>query len=249
MIVCSCRGLDEDCPRCRGMGAYPDPDALRAPGTDGDDRYSVRPIRTRGLAWEDRHVPAVALLAIALVIVALAVVLLAQAATAPPPIRPGASASSAPNASPTVASGLPYALAPGAPEAEPAPSSYPPALSPVATGSAMTAPGAPPSVRGYATVDPGQGQGHAAAGPALRRALGGDPAFRGKLVTVVKGDRSIRVRLSDWCACGDRHGTDTVIDLDETDFRTLTGRGPGIAIVRVILDGRAIALPPTDKDP
>lgn len=108
---------------------------------------------------------------------------------------------------------------------------------------------APSTLRGWATVDEGQARGHAAAGPALRRALGGDPAFRGEAVTVVKGKQRIVVRLTDWCACGKRHDEQTLIDLNPSDYRTLTGRDPGIAWVRVIVNGKSIPLPPTDTSP
>lgn len=85
--------------------------------------------------------------------------------------------------------------------------------------------GASLPMRGWATWDPGQGQGHAAAGPALRAALGGDPAFRGTVVTVGKGNTTVTVVLDDWCACGDRHGDPTIIDLDPADFLTLYPAG------------------------
>lgn len=100
------------------------------------------------------------------------------------------------------------------------------------------------AVRGFATWYDACGS-CAAAGPALRRALGSD--WRGSWVKVSAGDRSVRVRLSDWCACSPRHGTPTVIDLSRSSFRALAPLGQGV--VRVIVettDGPGPALPPTD---
>lgn len=48
---------------------------------------------------------------------------------------------------------------------------------------------------------------YAAAGPALRRALGAH--WRGMTVTVSGNGHSVRIKLIDWCACGGSH----VIDL------------------------------------
>lgn len=51
---------------------------------------------------------------------------------------------------------------------------------------------------------------YAAAGPALRAALG--PSWRGRRVTVHSGVRSVTVVLSDWCACGGGHTIDLYRD-------------------------------------
>jgi len=67
----------------------------------------------------------------------------------------------------------------------------------------------------------------AAAGPALRKALG--KHWRGKWVTVTTKGHSIRVRLTDWCACG--HGR--VIDLDDTSFKKLAPLSRGVLSIRV----------------
>ena len=89
----------------------------------------------------------------------------------------------------------------------------------------------------YAT---GPGQGHAAAGPELRRALGKD--WRGQSVQVC-ADRCITVRLTDWCACG--HGR--VIDLSDEDFARLAPLRAGVIHVTVrTLD---VAPPATDAIP
>lgn len=66
----------------------------------------------------------------------------------------------------------------------------------------------------------------AAAGPALRAWLG--PAWRGQLVTVSRGDRSVTVRLIDWCAC---HGR--VADLYATAFAELAPLARGVLRVEV----------------
>lgn len=64
----------------------------------------------------------------------------------------------------------------------------------------------------------------AAAGPALRV---GD--WRGRVVTVTAGDRSVRVRLIDWCACPDGR----VIDLYASAFRRLAPLERGLVTVEV----------------
>ena len=55
--------------------------------------------------------------------------------------------------------------------------------------------------------------GHAAAGPALRQALGA--SWRGRAVSI----NGIRLLLTDWCACGGKH----LIDLSPRDFRAVCG--------------------------
>jgi hypothetical protein len=70
--------------------------------------------------------------------------------------------------------------------------------------------------------------GGAAAGPALRKALG--KHWRGKVVTVWRGNAHVRVKLSDWCLCS--HGN-RVIDLDSRAFDVLGSLGEGVIPVRV----------------
>jgi rare lipoprotein A (peptidoglycan hydrolase) len=70
--------------------------------------------------------------------------------------------------------------------------------------------------------------GHAAAGPALRRALG--RGWRGTKVTVrsLAGEK-VTVKLTDWCLCrGDR-----VIDLDVRSFARLADPSRGVIKVTV----------------
>ena len=81
--------------------------------------------------------------------------------------------------------------------------------------------------------------GTAAAGPALRKALGRN--WRGKWVNVTAHGRTIRVKLTDWCACG--HGR--VIDLDKASFARLAPLSQGVLRV-VVTWGEAIPLPATD---
>jgi hypothetical protein len=77
---------------------------------------------------------------------------------------------------------------------------------------------------------------YAAAGPALRV---GD--WRGRVVTVTSGGRSIRVTLSDWCQCPDK-----VIDLYASQFQRLAPLSRGVIPVQVSWGGGAPAtLPPT----
>ena len=84
----------------------------------------------------------------------------------------------------------------------------------------------------------------AAAGPSLRKALGRN--WRGKWVNVTAGNRVIRVKLTDFCACG--HGR--VIDLDKASFAALAPPSAGVLRVTVSWGNRLneIALPATDTE-
>ena len=73
--------------------------------------------------------------------------------------------------------------------------------------------------------------GEAAAGPLLRRAI---PDWRGAKVKVCSSGRCVVVRLTDWCACGSRNGTPTVIDLDLESFRSLAVPSRGVIQVEVV---------------
>ena len=77
--------------------------------------------------------------------------------------------------------------------------------------------------------------GGAAAGPALRAALG--PGWRGMTVAVCVTDGGamacVRVRLTDWCACRDRPGGPTLVDLDAGAFAALMPLSRGIVTVEV----------------
>jgi hypothetical protein len=70
-------------------------------------------------------------------------------------------------------------------------------------------------------------QGGAAAGPALRSALG--PGWRGTRVRVCADGKCVRVLLSDWCACGGGR----VIDLDVRSFARLAPPSAGLVAVTV----------------
>lgn len=82
----------------------------------------------------------------------------------------------------------------------------------------------------------------AAAGPALRV---GD--WRGSWVRVVSGDAEVLVRLTDWCACGDRDGRDTLLDLDDEAFARLAPLSAGVIEVEVHL-GLAPDIEPPQTD-
>jgi rare lipoprotein A (peptidoglycan hydrolase) len=101
----------------------------------------------------------------------------------------------------------------------------------LAQGSAMQA--------GLATwYDDGPGL-YAAAGPLLRH---GD--WRGSFVRVCAG-KCVTVQLTDWCACGDRGGQPTLLDLSASAFKRLAPLSKGIVAVEVqVLSD--IPLPPTD---
>lgn len=69
----------------------------------------------------------------------------------------------------------------------------------------------------------------AAAGPALRRALG--PDWRGRRVEVCRGTLCVVVALTDWCQC---YGT-RVIDLDSRVFALLAPLSRGLIDVKIVL--------------
>lgn len=69
---------------------------------------------------------------------------------------------------------------------------------------------------------------YAAAGPALRH---GD--WRGSIVRVCAGDRCVDATLRDWCACGDRRGVPTLLDLSPAAFRRLAPLSRGVVAVTV----------------
>jgi rare lipoprotein A (peptidoglycan hydrolase) len=77
----------------------------------------------------------------------------------------------------------------------------------------------------YAT---GRGKGYAAAGPALRRALG--THWRGTQVRVCARSRCVAVVLNDWCFCARGH---RVVDLSNLDFARLAPLGRGVIPVTV----------------
>lgn len=82
----------------------------------------------------------------------------------------------------------------------------------------------------------------AAAGPALREALGA--GWRGTRVTVCASG-CVTVVLSDWCQCYRGTDRERVIDLSDDAFRRLAPLSAGL--VRVTVLGR-IAPPETDAD-
>jgi hypothetical protein len=115
----------------------------------------------------------------------------------------------------------------------------------------ITAVGSPPPTpdgerSGWATwYDDGPGL-YGAAGPAIR--VG---SWRGRLVEVC-AEQCVTVRLTDWCACGQRHGRPTLIDLSPAAFRQLAPLSAGVVSVRVEWRGAAgpiVTLPPTDTAP
>jgi hypothetical protein len=83
---------------------------------------------------------------------------------------------------------------------------------------------------------------YGAAGPLLREMLGGDPTFRGESVTVCADD-CVTVVLVDWCACGERGGEPTLVDLSPEAFARLAPLSQGVVDVTI---QSAIALPATD---
>jgi len=84
-------------------------------------------------------------------------------------------------------------------------------------------------VRGIATwYGTGPGSGHAAAGPALRAALG--KGWRGTRIRVTGPSGAVvEARLTDWCACPGRR----VIDLSDEDFSDLAPLSRGVIKVTI----------------
>lgn len=90
----------------------------------------------------------------------------------------------------------------------------------------------PGKAKWYATGKDGQ---YAAAGPALRRALG--EGWRGSYVLVCidrpgRQSRCLEVRLNDWCKCKGGK-VDTLIDLSDEAFSYLAPLSRGVIIVTV----------------
>lgn len=121
---------------------------------------------------------------------------------------------------------LPTGTGPAATEAasDPVPSEAAPNPTPQRT----TRP--PERLRGVATWYPAGGP-VAAAGPALRAALGS--SWRGMVISVCGKQSCTRVRLIDWCACGDRHGEPTLLDLGLDAFTRLADPSAGVIDVTV----------------
>lgn len=81
----------------------------------------------------------------------------------------------------------------------------------------------------------------AAAGPKLRRWLG--PNWRGATVVVSTGERSVAVKLLDWCQCFKGQRSERLIDLSDGAFAALAPLASGL--VRVTI---TIPVPPrTDR--
>ena len=120
------------------------------------------------------------------------------------------------------------------------------------TGSLRAAASEPAStsgvLRGQATWYASATRGNAAAGPGLRRFIG--HGWRGASVDVCRSGVTwiacVRVRLTDWCACGG----DRIIDLSDEDFRALAvPLSAGVVRVKVALGApprENITQPPTD---
>ena len=73
--------------------------------------------------------------------------------------------------------------------------------------------------------------GGAAAGPALRSALG--KGWRGQTVSVCAEGDCVRVMLSDWCQCYWKQPRERLIDLDVRSFARLAPTSRGVIKVTV----------------
>lgn len=90
-------------------------------------------------------------------------------------------------------------------------------------------------VGGWATYWPARG---GAAGAYLARAMGGGRRYLGQTVRVWLGDRHVDVVLVTSCACGDRHGEHTVIDLPYAAFAELVAptSPPTRGVIRIRIE-------------
>lgn len=113
------------------------------------------------------------------------------------------------------------------PVRRPAGSEAPPSETPAPSNRPLraSAPGVAGIASWYGTSGPGI---YAAAGPALRVGH-----WRGRTVEVCAGTLCLDVRLVDWCACGDRPGGPTVIDLSRDAFARLAPPSRGLVEVTV----------------
>jgi DNA-binding CsgD family transcriptional regulator len=84
----------------------------------------------------------------------------------------------------------------------------------------------------------------AAAGPELRRALG--RRWRGRVVRVFAGDRSVAVRLTDWCQCYRGTAGERLVDLGDEAFDRLAPLAAGLIVVHV--EQLRIVPPATDAE-
>lgn len=90
----------------------------------------------------------------------------------------------------------------------------------------------------------------AAAGPLLQAALG--PDWQGSWVTVESDHGKVLLRLVTSCACGDRRGQPTIIDVSIPAFNELSAipagadTDPGLVAVSIELPGPRPTLPATD---
>jgi rare lipoprotein A (peptidoglycan hydrolase) len=144
-------------------------------------------------------------------------------------------------ASPTPIAGLHDYAAPlrSAPTASPTPPTARPKLVPAAghtssgSGTRTISRSSKGALGGYATwYGTGPDGLYAAAGPALRAALGRH--WRGSHVLVCRSTKCVEVRLNDWCACGPRHGYSTLLDLSDEAFAALAPLSRGV--IRVAVD-------------
>jgi hypothetical protein len=93
----------------------------------------------------------------------------------------------------------------------------------------------------------------AAAGPLLQTMVG--PDWQGRTVTVVSAHGSQDLRLVTSCACGDRKGKPTFIDVsveawsDLSPYPARSDRDPGVIAVSIEIPGASTTLPPTDPTP
>jgi hypothetical protein len=125
--------------------------------------------------------------------------------------------------------------APAGEEAAASPPAAPPAAP--ATPDPTRAPGAVIVTGRASWYGTGPGAGHAAAGPALRSALG--KHWRGTHLTIWYGKAHVDVVIDDWCQCSYRKPGEKTIDLSDEDFGTLTdfGKGPQLqrGVIRVVV--------------
>jgi len=101
-----------------------------------------------------------------------------------------------------------------------------------------------PTLASTALQDPAARAGDA---PTSRRAAA--PALDGGPIgpSALALNHCVTVQLTDWCACGDRGGQPTLLDLSASAFRRLAPLSKGVIAVEVTTGAR-IELPRTDTE-
>lgn len=201
------------------------------------------PVRRQGPVPRARRDP-LTFVAVGAIVGILILALIANAAASRAAVDPTSTSSVRDVSGPTTAtSGRPLPGAPRTPVAIPAAAGKGLSVSDITASGNPPALEVPLTISGWATYYDAPRSSDAAAGPALRRALGRH--WRGSTVQVCASS-CVVVRLTDWCACGKRHGIPTVLDLDDQAFASIGKLSSGVIRVRVTIVGQ-IDVPSTSR--